>query len=304
MVGLIQVAVPNHLGDAVMALPQLHRIAHALPATRLRLVGRALPAKVLDGQGPWSPVSPKFERARTGGALLLAPSFRVAWQALCAGAKLRIGTATDARGLLLTRRVHASIERIHQREVYAAAVDALFDELGLPSATRGAKAATCPNVPGLVLPENEGHPATDVLIHPWAAGDSAKRWPVARWTELARRIEAELGCSVTVTGGPGGPDADLAHRVAAAIGGTALAGEASLSPLSWAALARGCRLLILPDTGLAHLASEAGCRPLVLFGGSDPARYAPARASVIDAAAMEAITTSSVLQHAVEELRL
>ena len=144
MVGLLQVAVPNHLGDAVMALPQLHRIALTLPATRLRLVGRSLPAKVLDGQGRWSPVSPKFERAKGGAALLLAPSFRVAWQSLCAGTKLRIGTATDARGLLLTRRVDASIEQMHQRDVYAASVDALFDELGLPTRSRGAKAARAP----------------------------------------------------------------------------------------------------------------------------------------------------------------
>lgn len=286
MTRLVQVAVPNHLGDAVMALPQLRRLVSALDDCRVRLVGRPLAARVLDGQGSWAPVAADWLADEGSAALLLAPSFRVALQAWRAGATPRIGTPTDWRRLLLTEPVSAPITQHHQCEIYRRVVDRAIEVLG----------------GRLETPEEDGFDvdaagtawwravgAPELVIHPWAAGHEAKRWPLERWVELGSRFEA-----VAVTGGPSGEDAATARRLAERLGAPCAAGDAALTPGAWADLARSAPRLVLPDTGLAHLAAAVGARPLVLFGGTDPKRYAPRGARVLDGSSMTAIEVDAV----------
>ena len=283
-----------------MALPSLHRLASALPDTRLRLVGRPLPALVLNGQGPWSEVSPDWEVDPGGAALLLAPSFRAALGAVRSRCSVRIGTPTDWRRPLLTHSVSASIRSHHQRAIYAAAVDDTLAELAgwtphHSSAKRAKSDEAEPACPPFVVAregrqwwESVGRPK--LILHPWAAGSAAKRWPLDRWVQLGRRCS-----SVAVTGGPSGQDAALAHRLADALGVPCAAGDSALSPAAWGSLAQAAGDVVLPDTGLAHLASAAGVLPVVLFGATDPARYAPMGARVLCAASMTALEPSQVL---------
>jgi len=100
---------------------------------------------------------------------------------------------------------------------------------------------------------------------------------------------------VAVTGGPGGQDAAFAERLAAVLGAPCAAGASALSPAAWGALAQAANHVVLPDTGLAHLASAAGVSPVVLFGASDPARYAPNRARVLCGDSMDALKPAQVL---------
>ena len=281
--------MPNHLGDAVMALPAIRMLAGGLPQRRLRLVGRALPAMVLDGQGPWEPVRPGWTRDRESCAVLLAPSLRVAIGAVRAGrCGVRVGTPTDWRRPLLTDAVAVSIRRSHQREVYRRVVTRALERLG--GTVRDADDGfTSDTDSAEAWWRAAGRPTW--LLHPWAQGRAAKRWPFERWVELGR----ELG-DVMITGGPGGEDAAVARALAERLGAPVAAGEGCLPVAVWAGVSRLVDRVVLPDTGLAHLASAAGARPVVLFGATDPARYAPARCDVVRGRSMEALPVSRVLE--------
>lgn len=282
----LQVAVPNHVGDAVMALGPLRQLGAAFPS--IRLVGRPAAARVLDGQGPWGSVQPTWERG--GAAVLLAPSLRVALQAVASRARPRIGAPTDARRLLLTDIVDIT-DVVHYRDALQRVAAAALSRLGAPRGAAGSERLQ-PDPAGRLWWESVGRP--EVLLHPWAVGmDGAKRWPRERWIELGRRLGR-----VAVTAGPDAVEAEEAVAIAAALRAPVCAGASALSVRGWASAALAARLVVLPDTGLAHVASAAGAQPLVLFGPTDPARYAPRNAHVVRAGSMQEITVSRVLEAA------
>ncbi len=111
-----------------------------------------------------------------------------------------------------------------------------------------------------------------VVVHPGAAQQS-RRWPAERWAEVARRIAA-AGEHVVLTGSPA--EESLARGIARAAGlppDRVLAGTTDL--LSLAALIAHARLLVSPDTGVAHLATALGTPSVVLFGPTPPALWGP-----------------------------
>jgi ADP-heptose:LPS heptosyltransferase len=99
-----------------------------------------------------------------------------------------------------------------------------------------------------------------VVLHP-GASTSVKRWPAARWLELAQYVAAR-GCTPVWSGGPGEDrlirslDPDPAHPN--------LEGKLGLGEL-WR-LFSGARAVVCPDTGVAHLARLVGVPAVVLFG--------------------------------------
>ncbi len=287
-----------------MALPALRRLAAACACGghELRLVGRPIANKVLDGQGDWPDVARSWRRQRGSAAVLLAASIRVALAARRVGARVVVGTRVDARRWLLTHPVDGTIADCHQRELYARTADVAIAALGGTPAYVGVADGFVVEERGLDWWRAVGRPR--VVLHPWAEGAAAKRWPLARWIELGCALrsfgaaDATGGpgsdASVAVTGGPGAADAALARSVADAIGAPCAAGEGTLSPRAWAAVAQRATV-ICPDTGVGHLAAAAGGRPVVLFGATDPDRYAPPGALVVAGASMRAVGVEDVL---------
>ena len=126
----------------------------------------------------------------------------------------------------------------------------------------------------LLLPVPRDEPAVSgaVLVHPGAA-QASRRWPPQRWAQVAAALAAD-GHDVRVTGGPG--ELDLAGRVASGAGlgpQAVLAGRTDLLGLS--ALVASARLLVGPDTGVAHLATAFGTPSVVLFGPTSPLLWGP-----------------------------
>ena len=118
-----------------------------------------------------------------------------------------------------------------------------------------------------ILPLSLAQPA--VLINP-GAGWGAKRWPVERYTEVARKL-IKRGSRVLVNIGPG--EEPLAEAMAAGTGGAALPLVGSLERLI--AVTRRVALVIAGDTGPLHLACALG-RPVVgVYGPTDPSRNGP-----------------------------
>jgi ADP-heptose:LPS heptosyltransferase len=115
-----------------------------------------------------------------------------------------------------------------------------------------------------------------VVVHPGASGPE-RRWPVARFAAVARRLVA-AGHRVIVSGSPG--EAGDAYALATAAGlppNAVLAGRTDLGAL--AALVAHARLVVCGDTGVAHLATAYGTRSVLLFGPVPPSRWGPPRGS-------------------------
>ncbi|MGI8990726.1 MAG: glycosyltransferase family 9 protein [Bryobacteraceae bacterium] len=94
-------------------------------------------------------------------------------------------------------------------------------------------------------------------IHPFAASPR-KRWPLARFEQLARRLEQRMPVRWCR-----GPEDDLPGAVQIP----------DLYELGcWIA---GARVFIGNDSGIGHLAAAVGTPVIALFGPTDPAIWAP-----------------------------
>lgn len=107
-----------------------------------------------------------------------------------------------------------------------------------------------------------------LLVPGGAPHRPAKRWPVARYADLARHL-AGLGAVPVVLGGK--EEAGLASAIREKMPEVVdLTGKTTLADI--AALARRAKLAVGNDTGPMHLIAAAGCPTLVLFShDSDPA---------------------------------
>jgi ADP-heptose:LPS heptosyltransferase len=98
------------------------------------------------------------------------------------------------------------------------------------------------------------------VIHA-GASSFLKQWPAERWAEVARRLEGS-GLRVVLSAGPG--EGHLLDEIDAVRKFPRHGGNLSL-PQMWHLLARA-KLLIAPDTGIAHLGRIVGVPTLALFG--------------------------------------
>lgn len=124
-----------------------------------------------------------------------------------------------------------------------------------------------PGVPHIDVPII---PRTRVVLHPFSASVK-KNWPLARFEELQRRLNAELAVRIDGT-----PRVEDLYKLAC-----------------WLA---GARVYVGNDSGITHLAAAVGTPVVALFGPTDPAVWSPrgARVEVIRREPMEDITVDDV----------
>ena len=104
-------------------------------------------------------------------------------------------------------------------------------------------------------------PAEPYCVIHAGASSALKRWPADRWSELARRL-GTLDLRIVLSAGPG--EAHLLDAIDAARVFPRFGGNLSL-PQMWHLL-KGAKLLIAPDTGIAHLGRLVGVPTVALFG--------------------------------------
>lgn len=303
------VVLPSWLGDAAMATPTLRLLRDALPGAFLAGLARQGVADLLAGtplldeiiieraSGVMGPkrAAAKVRPLRFEAALLLTNSFSTALATRIAGIPRRIGYDRDGRGMLLTHRLHAlewpgSNTRtrrwapISAVAYYYAAGRALlgdpppsFANLSDPMAVLSPGAAielplsdTDRSAGQLVLTSAGVTPGSALCVLNPGANNPAKRWPAARFGELADHLAQWKNLRVLINTGPG--EDEVAREVAEACrtaNPIILANHGQTLAALKAILARS-RLLITNDTGPRHLAAAFGTPTVALFGPTDP----------------------------------
>lgn len=290
------VRAPNHLGETVLALPALGRLAsreaeagRARPLVQvpawlcpvLELADLPLELVPLAGRRALLRGALALRRATSGAAahaIALTPSFSSALGLRMAGVRSLRGTASDARARLLTDPVErASLLAGHRVNEFLALCGFEPEEPPEPPRLAGAAVdraeAAWRSAPPAGAPRAIAGTSPEPLVglFPGANGP-ARRWPVERFGDLAARL-CRGGAITLVFGGSG--DAGVTAAVAGRGGDRAfdLGGRTSLTELAGAL--RSCDLLVTNDTGPMHLAVALGTAVLALWGPGDPGQTRP-----------------------------
>jgi heptosyltransferase-2 len=276
------VIAPQWIGDAVMSEPLLARLA----GRGERVVVAALPwvapvyramAQVVEviefpfahGRLDWA------RRRRVAAALrgrfdvayVLPNSFKSALVPWLAGIPKRIGYRGEGRFVLLDRCLPNPAGRPPMVAFYSA--------LAGPAAPKGA-------VPRLRIAAAD----RDAAMHaagvgpgrywafaPGAEYGPAKRWPEARFAELARSLHASSGLPVVLLGSAA--EAALCDEIAAAAPGACRAFAGTISLFEAMALIASARGVVTNDSGLMHVAAAFGVPQVAVFGSTSPEHTPP-----------------------------
>jgi len=295
LAGVRRVALvkPSALGDIIHALPVLEAVRIACPDARISwIVNRSL--EPLVAGHPLLHETIAFDRSMFRGGLWkgigLAAEF---WKSL---RQRRFDLTIDLQGLarsgLMTLataapvRIGLSTSREGSRRAYTHVVP--VDEVGIPHAVdRLWQVAHALGVGDLPVRFRVPVRAEEVaganaelegLPRPWVVVSPGARWMTKRWRarhfgEIARRIHAEFGGTILLTGSP--DEADLAAEVLAPLTGPAidLIGRTPLPRLI--ALLSRADLTIGNDSGPLHLAAALGRRVVAPYTCTSIERHGP-----------------------------
>ncbi len=280
------------LGDALVTLPAVLRLASSLPAADIDLVVDRPFAPLLASMAgrlrvvAWPPPSGtaggwvrSLRAARYDLVIDYLGSPRTAlWTAL-SGAPLRVGYDLPRRRWAYNVRVPRNRER--EVSVAAFAGEAFLDPLrvlGLAPAPWRAGEAAAPPAAAAALGREYRDWMTDLCRRPgpraalvFSATWPAKAWPVAHAARLAAALEDAGVVPVFVTG-PG--DVELARDLLREAPGVAFAPPTTLPEL--ADLLARCQVCVATDNGARHLAACVGTATVTLFGPTDPRGWNPA----------------------------
>lgn len=110
-----------------------------------------------------------------------------------------------------------------------------------------------------------------ILVSP-GGGWAAKRWPPAKYAELAARLEAIVPWHVVLTGSLA-EEEEIQGIIQ--LSGARRARYVPATLLHLIALARKAKLFIGGDTGPLHVAAALGAPIVAIYGPTDPARNGP-----------------------------
>jgi ADP-heptose:LPS heptosyltransferase len=181
-----------------------------------------------------------------------------------AGVPTVAATSTDYPGSLLDVR-HRAAGELHEVERALSLVARLgYLSRGVRDRRLEVRRPDLPSAPPVQRPY--------VVVHPGASA-SARAWAPQRHAELVAALE-ERGHAVVVTGAPS--ETELTARVAAGGSGRAhdLGGQTDLAGL--AEILAGGEVVVVGNTGPAHLAAAVGTPVVSLFAPTVPAtRWRP-----------------------------
>ena len=277
------VDLPNWVGDQMMTMPALNRLAegnlggetvlHTRPPM-VRFLSAVFPqTRVISSPHKFSPLvsarklcegGPRFEigitlRNAARGKILVRLCAR--W---CAGSR-----GEGARVLLSAPcRVDRSRHQVHD-------ADSVLAALGLEAADSSWR----PDLPAGLRDEGEAELRSlgidrerAIALAPSSARGDTKRWPARRFGELAARLRAQ-GREPVIVIGPG--EEKVAQELCRAAQYELPVVGRDMDVAGLAATAAGCQVLVGNDPGPMQLAACLGSPVVAIFGPTDPGRTAP-----------------------------
>jgi heptosyltransferase-3 len=110
-----------------------------------------------------------------------------------------------------------------------------------------------------------------IVLHP-GSGSETKNWPIEHWIQLGNALLAK-GRHLLIVAGEA--DTKRTAKLKSAWSGQPVRFVENLPLPQLAALLQGATF-IGHDSGISHMAAAVGARCVLLFGGTDPAIWAPA----------------------------
>lgn len=292
--GALLVRAVNWLGDAVLTTPSLGALRAACPQARITVVAKPLVADLLEHHPDIDGILVYDKEGRHGGipgmlwmagelrrrgfdrALLLQNAIDAALLTFLAGIPERMGYATDARRMLLSRPVPVTEEilSLHHAEYYLR----LLTLLGVPRpenprlslrVTEDERASMRSRLAALGVPEGR----RILGINPGATYGSAKRWFPERFAKVADTLSEEWDASVVLMGSA--PEMPLSAEIEAAMVRTPanLAGRTTVREMM--ALLASCAFLVTNDSGPMHIGAAFGVPLVAIFGPTDWRKTSP-----------------------------
>ena len=259
-----RILVLHHLllGDTLMVTALLAKLRARYPAAQIVMTVNRDYAPLYAGR-PYGVIAHPFDPRdfATFTGLLALPRFDLAvlpadnrwsWLARALGARWIVGIAGDRP----PRKNWPVDELVPYSPTPTAFGDTTAEIVGGPRPSRY-RAGDWP------APAIAGAPSFGdayAVLHV-GASSRLKAWPADRWRALAEAIEAR-GLRVVWSAGPG--EAHILDAIDSGSERARIAGTLSLSSL-WQVLAQA-RLLVCPDTGIAHLGRIVGVPTVTLFG--------------------------------------
>ena len=285
--GPILVIRPGGIGDAVMLLPALHALKAAAPARRVDILCESRNEAVFKLAAPDSrtlaydaaPLRTLRALRRNRYACVIDTEQFHNFSAVLAAltrAPLRIGFKinTNRRGLY-THLVGYDLDGAEDQQFGRLLEAALGRAIELPPRFGILKPMLAPPPAAAAPPGRFASASGRIAIH--AGGSIAsKRCSAA---VLAKAVHAAAGELAPVIIG-GKTDAAYAAEIESALS----AANPAMPPLNLcgkttlaesASICAASRVLLGPDSGIAHMATAAGAPSVVLFGPSDPRKWAP-----------------------------
>ena len=290
----ILIRSPNWVGDALLITPAVHRLRTYFPKAHITVLAKSWVTPVFEASPDVDQVilyqKPGIHKGM-GGQWRLAQelktsgfdvvvhfphSFEAAWISFLSRIPVRIGYATEWRGLLLSDRLRFTPAR--QKEHQVPFFFHLLEPLGIREDPSIEKNPLCLNVDQKSLQQAEARLAalgigpSDFLVGlaPGAVYGSAKCWPFARFDQLAERLKKKWQAKVILLG----TDSDaLSGTILESTHYDNLLGKTTLGEAL--ALIQRCRLMICNDSGLMHAASALNIPLVALFGSTDLQRTGP-----------------------------
>jgi heptosyltransferase-2 len=285
--GRIVVRSPTWVGDAVMSIPALRELRRLLPGSHITVAAPPGTIEIfaeanfiddlLTVESGFFPALRQLRRGKFDLALLFQNAFAAASLAYAARIPFRIGYGTDRRGFLLTRALTVPSWKDEKHECfYYLNIISEFERLIVHS-----------------LPFGEGEPLFDltvspkrkedprqflagkgadsdkpiVILCPGSVNSRAKRWPAARYAELADQFR-NWGANVALIGSAAEGQVLAEVSAHAEHQPITLTGETTVAEM--VALISIADALVTNDTGPAHIGAATGTPTLVIFGPTNP----------------------------------
>jgi len=280
----------NWVGDAIMTTPAVRTIRANFPEAMISILAYPWVADIFAASphvdevlfyhkkgwhqgmhGLWR-LGRELRAQRFDLAILLQNAFEAAVLANLAGIPVRAGYRRDGRSLLLTHGVaiRPEVRTMHQVHYYQGLLadlglqrgpDGLFLQL-LPETTRWAREFVA-----------SGKPLRVVGLNPGAAYGPAKKWPAARYAELAGRLGREYGATLLVFGTAADQEAAALIKEQAPEQVVDVTGKTTLAEAM--ALIGCCDAFVTNDSGLMHVAAAQQVPLVAIFGSTDEVATGP-----------------------------